>query len=520
MEIEKMDYLDAVKSLAQEFHIDIDPLLSKKQNDSESMSSWNKEQLKILLKKTQEYFSGQLATYHPAYDYLSTKRQLDTDYITHFWLGYAPDSYEELIKIMTQQGFGVEQLEAVWLAKKNERGSVFSFFRKRITIPVYDAHGTIVWFGARALDPDDNPKYLNSPDTILYDKSNILYGLHRAKDHLKTYKKIIVVEWYMDVIAAHRCDIPIAVATCGTALTEQHIKLLKRYTQHICLLFDNDEAGRQATVKALKTAYQHEIYPDMIILPSEYKDLDDVANDRSISWEQRIKILSTTQASKERIKNYISQSFDTASPIEKTKALSWYRDILSHIQNHVILDQFLQEATEIFGTQYEVLASEFKKYTKQQYGYKKELNKSRLINSVHTATINASSNISKEQLCASLFVDKYLEHIGITDSQLIWDRINFLINVANLMPETLMSKAMTNRLSDQERTELSSYHLRRDQQRETNMTQDQKRAMISRIITPTTQTLIQQIGKLSALDDIQKAEIITQRSQLKKQSIS
>jgi DNA primase len=87
----------------------------------------------------------------------------------------------------------------------------------------------------------------------------------------------------MDVIASHRCGLPIAVASCGTALTEQHIKLLKRYTQDLCFLFDNDDAGRQATIKGIKIAYQHELYPNIINLPSTYKDLDDVANDSSLS---------------------------------------------------------------------------------------------------------------------------------------------------------------------------------------------------------------------------------------------
>jgi hypothetical protein len=230
-----------------------------------------------------------------------------------------------------------------------------------------------------------------------------------------------------------------------------------------------------------------------------------------LSWEQRTHMLSTSQESKERIKNYILTVFDLSSPIEKTKALWFYRDIITHIQNRVILDQFLQEASSMFGTQYEVLVSEFKKYLKQQHHYKKN---------THNEHVSASpSIISKEWLCSSLFVDEYLLKLFLQHSALISDRISFLSSLANILPTTLIGKTLLNNLSEQEHSELLSYHLRREQQRETTMSEEQKRSIVARIMIPTIQTQIQHIGKLSEIDDKHKQTIISQRSHLKAKSI-
>lgn len=136
----------------------------------------------------------------------------------------------------------------------------------------------IIAFSARALNAEDKPKYLNSAEHPAFEKSKVLYGLSYTKDHIKIIDKIIVVEGQMDVIALARLGMPIGVATSGTALTEEHIKLIKRYTPNIYLLFDNDKAGQEATVRALKTAYQQDIFPKIIQLPPPSKDADDLAN--------------------------------------------------------------------------------------------------------------------------------------------------------------------------------------------------------------------------------------------------
>jgi DNA primase len=137
----------------------------------------------------------------------------------------------------------------------------------------------VVAFSARVLDPKDKPKYLNSSEHAAFEKSKILYGLHIVKKHIKEFNYMIVVEGQMDVIALHQLGYPIAVATCGTAVTAEHIKLIKRYTDNAYFLFDNDDAGQKATLRALKIAYQHDMFPKLIDLPSRYKDVDELAQE-------------------------------------------------------------------------------------------------------------------------------------------------------------------------------------------------------------------------------------------------
>lgn len=149
------------------------------------------------------------------------------------------------------------------------------FFRHRVTFPIYDHIGNIVGFGGRALAPDQNPKYLNTTETPLYEKSQLLFGLDKARNYIREHGFLIVVEGYMDVIALHQYGVPLGVATCGTALTPDHIKLLKRHTDQVILLFDNDQAGGEATIRALKVAYQAELFPRAFGLPVGVKDVDE-----------------------------------------------------------------------------------------------------------------------------------------------------------------------------------------------------------------------------------------------------
>ena len=150
--------------------------------------------------------------------------------------------------------------------------------------------GNVIAFTGRVLDPQDSPKYLNITNTTLYDKSKALYGINFVKKHINEHHKIIVVEGNMDVIALHRIGLPIGVATCGTSLTHDHIKIIQRHTDQVYFLFDNDDAGFSATIRALKIAYEHDIYPQILQLHhpliqekmgkqnKSIKDIDDFAN--------------------------------------------------------------------------------------------------------------------------------------------------------------------------------------------------------------------------------------------------
>ena len=182
---------------------------------------------------------------------LLMKRGFDKDACKLFGVGFAPDDWDSLTKHLRAQGFTIDELETAGLSKMGQRGPI-DRFRNRLTWPIKDITGDVVGFGCRKLasdEEDQGPKYLNTPETPIYKKSQVLYGLDVAKKEIAKKRQAVIVEGYTDVMAAHLAGITTAVATCGTALTEDHVKLMKRYARNVVLAFDADAAGQGATDK-------------------------------------------------------------------------------------------------------------------------------------------------------------------------------------------------------------------------------------------------------------------------------
>ncbi len=183
-------------------------------------------------------------------------RGLSRDTIDRFQLGYALDQWDALLKYLTEKGYALDDLLEVGLVVERDRGSgAYDRFRKRILFPIRDHRGQTIGFGGRVLD-DGVPKYLNSPQTPLFDKSSVLFGLDLAKQGIRTGGEAVIVEGYMDVLMAHQFGINNVVAQMGTALTEAQLRALKRHTQRFVLALDSDAAGDQATLRGLDVARQ------------------------------------------------------------------------------------------------------------------------------------------------------------------------------------------------------------------------------------------------------------------------
>ena len=185
----------------------------------------------------------------------ATKRGLDDATCATWQIGYAPEGWRSLADHLVARGFSEADLVEAGLAIRSEaRDSVYDRFRDRLIFPTRDARHRLIGFGARALKPDDEPKYLNTPQTPLFDKSGNLYGLDRAAEAARRADRAIVVEGYMDVIAAHQFGFENVVASNGTAITEKQMVLLKRYTQNVVLALDADEAGSEAALRGVEVA--------------------------------------------------------------------------------------------------------------------------------------------------------------------------------------------------------------------------------------------------------------------------
>lgn len=206
-EIERLDFRDAVKELANMQHIDLD----KYQVNFQKISAENDEKAKLKRLHTlaHQFFVNHLQQNESAQKYLKENRKLTPEIIHHFALGYAPNKHYELIQMLRSKGFSDNDLLEASLAKKNTNGEIYAFFRNRITFPIFDAMGNVVAFSARVINPEDKPKYLNSAEHKAFEKSKILYGLNFAKNHIKEHQKLIIVEGQMDVLGLARLDFPI-----------------------------------------------------------------------------------------------------------------------------------------------------------------------------------------------------------------------------------------------------------------------------------------------------------------------
>jgi DNA primase len=193
-------------------------------------------------------------------------RGYDTDVVDQFQLGYSPAEPGALTKHLRRQGVTDGVMIKAGLSSRGRGGELYDRFRGRIMFPIYDLRGDVVGFGARLLE-GEGPKYLNSPETPIYHKSRLLYGLNWSKSAIVRRKAALVVEGYTDVIALHQADLPIAVATCGTALGESHLDLLRRFTDTVVLAFDADEAGAGAALRGGEMSIPADVELRVAVLP-------------------------------------------------------------------------------------------------------------------------------------------------------------------------------------------------------------------------------------------------------------
>jgi len=342
-EIEKVDFRDAVKTLAEQERIDI----SQYQNTSsyQQYRQDEKEKMKRMHKLAQDFFVDNLKHNELALQYLKQDRKLTDQIIADFGIGLANDKHYELVQYLRSKGFTDEDFIQASLAKKNLNGEVYSFFKNRITFPIYDLMKNVVGFTARILNPEDQPKYLNSAEHKAFEKSKLLYGLSHAKPHINQFQKLIIVEGQMDVIGLHRLGFPIGVATSGTAITEDHIKILKRYTENLYLLFDNDKAGQQAAFRALKLCYHQDIFPKIVTLPETYKDVDDLAN---IETGKQLfeTCLSDAQDGFIAMFERFRANSDMNSPIDKQKLINAMFEMIIAVGNVTIQEHYKQLLAE------------------------------------------------------------------------------------------------------------------------------------------------------------------------------
>jgi DNA primase len=252
MKKEGWDFVETLQYLAERAGVELKPPTPEEQAVVEE-----NEGLRALLEEAVTFYRHNLLNTEagkPAREYLRRERSLTDETIEAFGLGYAPDAWEAAAEHFKSKGYTEEDLMAAGLVSERDSGGVYDRFRNRVTFPIRDERGRMAGFGARILNPEDVPKFLNSPQTNVFDKGRLLYGLDRARKTIRNQDQAVIVEGYLDVIALHQAGFDNAVSPMGTALTEYQLHLLKRYTRRIVLALDADAAGDKATLRGLELA--------------------------------------------------------------------------------------------------------------------------------------------------------------------------------------------------------------------------------------------------------------------------
>ena len=244
MEMENLSFPDAVRKLAAQAGLEMP-------EEERGAGEWRrrKERILELNKEAARFYRENLKTPEGAQvaDYIR-KRAISPRFSARFGLGAASDAWDTLIKAMTAKGYDKRDLLDAGLAVAGKNGGIYDKFRNRLMLPVIDVRGDVIGFTSRVMD-DSTPKYLNTPETAIFKKRSILYGLNYAKNSKRP--NLILVEGNIDVITLHQAGFDNAIATMGTALTEEHIRILSKYTKELVLCYDNDNAGDEATQRAL-----------------------------------------------------------------------------------------------------------------------------------------------------------------------------------------------------------------------------------------------------------------------------
>jgi DNA primase len=291
------------------------------------------------------YFQASLMQNGNALAYVVKKRHLNRQTVKDFQVGYAPDSWNALTDFLTSKGFTPHELLKAGLAGQKEgRSTIYDFFRGRVMFTICDRDGRPIGFTARVLD-DSMPKYLNTPQTGLYDKSHAIFGLHLAKEAIRTANEVVLVEGNMDVIASHQAGVRQVVAASGTALTLDQLRTLSKLTKNIKLAFDADRAGLAATERAIELGQKLGLTLRMVEIPGA-KDADELIQQDPAAWTQAI-------AGAKYIVDYLfdrfERDFDLSSAIGKRQYTDRLAANLRRLGDPVEQDHYIKLLAEKVG---------------------------------------------------------------------------------------------------------------------------------------------------------------------------
>jgi len=359
MDHEKYTYPEALKYLANKYNIEIEEIESSpEQQEADN----RRESLYIVSNFAAKFFSQNMwettegQTIGLGY---FKERGFRDDIIKKFELGFSPDSWDALIEKATQQGFKEEYLEVTGLAIRNDKGKLYDRFRGRVMFPIHNISGRIIGFGGRTLVTDKKvPKYVNSPESEIYHKSNVLYGLFHAKKAIRDLDNCYLVEGYADVLSVNQAGIENVVASSGTSLTTEQVRLISRFTKKVTILYDGDAAGIKASLRGLDMILEEGLDVKVVLFPDGH-DPDSYV--QQVGSSQFKTYIEKNQKDFILYKTNILLKDAANDPIKKAGVIHDVVESIAKIPDQIKASVFIRECSFLLQIEERVLIAELNK---------------------------------------------------------------------------------------------------------------------------------------------------------------
>ncbi|MAQ21988.1 MAG: DNA primase [Flammeovirgaceae bacterium] len=353
-EVESMTYVEAIKFLGEKYGVEVD------ESEQDYNVNNEKESLLIILNKSKDFYKDNLNSEEGksiALSYLE-HREVSEDMIEKFEIGYSLDKWDSLLQYLSKNQFNKDQiLKAGLILENNDKK--YDRFRNRLMFPIHNISGKVIAFGARIISEQKNqPKYVNSPETPLYVKSNVLYGLYQSKNNIRKLDNCILVEGYTDVISLFQIGVENVVSSSGTSLTINQIKLISRYTKNITILFDGDKAGIDASLRGMDLILENDMNVKIVSFP-EGEDPDSYS--KAVGKNKFLEYIDSNETNLITFKVDLLNSTYKDDPVKKSEMIFDIVKSISKIPNSIKRSVFIKEASNSLEITEQALITEMNK---------------------------------------------------------------------------------------------------------------------------------------------------------------
>ena len=352
MKINNISFVEAIEELSRKYNITMSKVVRK---NVESRSEYN--MYYEILSKVENYYVDNLINNKEATKYIENRGFTEED-IKKYNIGFSSNQWDDLYNFLTKEGYGEKELIELGLIKKNENGNIFDVFRNRIMFPIVNSYSKTIGFGGRIIENNENaPKYLNSPDSLVFNKGKELFGLTNRGQDIKKKGFAILMEGYLDVLTSHKYGFNSAVASLGTSLTEDQVILLKKYTNNVVIAYDNDEAGKNAILKAMYIFKKHDFNVKCLVVNDTIKDPDEYLRKRG--KKEFTKILKTSIEAFDYLYTEFSKDVDLKNHTAKKGILFKLKDFFSVLSNRIEIDIYINKLSQELSIEKDEIRREF-----------------------------------------------------------------------------------------------------------------------------------------------------------------